>query len=258
MKNSTCVILIPIYKEKIDFDEYKSIHNTINLYNNVYDVYFMCNDKLNTSLYKTLFDIDYKIFSSDLFYDSQSYSDLLINKDFYKGFLNYEYMLIAQHDAYIFNKISLEYFINKKYNYLGALCDYIYNIDASEIIKNNILYNAYYNNYTVKDLRNVILKKYNISDIGDIGTRLYMSGGLSLRKIDLTYYLLKKEQFWFWAEDVKICHLLDKYNLLDNILVKDIIKFSVENDKFFNFYKKNNISVYSVHGLCPSFYYHMY
>ena len=208
MKNSKCVILIPIYKEKINFDEYKSIHNTINLYNNVYDVYFMCNDKLNTSLYKTLFDINYKIFSSDLFYDYQSYSDLLINKDFYKEFLNYEYMLIAQHDAYIFNKISLEYFMNEKYNYLGALCDYIYNINASEIIKSNILYNAYYNNYTVKDLRSVILKKYN-NNVSNIGTRLYMSGGLSLRKVDLIYHLLQKESSWFWAEDVKICYILD-------------------------------------------------
>lgn len=37
MKSNKCVILIPIYKEFINFDEYRSIQNTINLYNDKYD-----------------------------------------------------------------------------------------------------------------------------------------------------------------------------------------------------------------------------
>ena len=94
MKNNKCVILIPIYKEKINFDEYRSIHNTINLYNDKYDIFFMCNNKLNISLYKNLFNIGYKFFDYELFYDAGSYSDLLINRNFYKRFLNYEYMIV--------------------------------------------------------------------------------------------------------------------------------------------------------------------
>lgn len=256
MKNNKCVILIPIYKEKINFDEYRSIHNTINLYNDKYDIFFMCNNKLNISLYKNLFNIGYKFFDYELFHDAGSYSDLLINRNFYKRFLNYEYMLIAQHDAYIFNKYNLEYFMNKKYSYLGALF-MTYNIENTLEIK--LLQEAFNNNYTVKQLKDIISTRYNIKYNINFECTLGMSGGLSLRKIDLIYHLLKEETDWFWAEDLKLCSILDKRNLLDNILVKDIINFSMENEKYIDFYKENKIIPYSVHGIFDSFYYnHVY
>ena len=47
----------------------------------------MCNNKLNISFYKNIFNIDYKIFDYNLFYDAHSYSNLLMNRFFYKQFL---------------------------------------------------------------------------------------------------------------------------------------------------------------------------
>jgi len=254
MKSNKCVILIPIYKNFVNFDEYRSIQNTISLYNDKYDVFFMCNDKLDITLYKKYFNIDFKIFSEWQNNDVFSYSDLLITKDFYKQFLNYEYMLIAHHDAYIFNNIySLEYFMNKNYPYLGAL----YNIYGIEFkLYNNNLFDKFYNfNYTIKDIKNYIMKyKFLTKNFNDYtmyttDNNMFwgMNGGLSLRKIDIVYYLLKKEPSYFWAEDNKICSLMDKYSLLDNILFKDVMNFAFEPQYYKNFYKNHNILPFAYH-----------
>ena len=255
MKSNKCVILIPIYKEFINFDEYRSIQNTINLYNDKYDIFFMCNNKLNISFYKNIFNIDYKIFDYNLFHDAHSYSALLMNRFFYKQFLNYEFMLIAQHDAYIFNTYSLEYFMNKNYPYLGALFK-LY--DLENLLEIEFINDAFNNNYNVKDLKKIIFEKYNTNFNYCIDCTLGMSGGLSLRKIDVIYHLLKQNLEWHWAEDLKICSMLDTHNLFDNILIKDIINFSMENEKYLDFYKEHNILPYSVHGIPYYFFMNMY
>lgn len=48
-----------------------------------------------------------------------SYNDLLLTEDFYNLYSEYEFMLIYQLDAYVF-KDSLEEWINKGYDYVGA------------------------------------------------------------------------------------------------------------------------------------------
>lgn len=237
MKSNKCVILIPIYKEKISFDEYRSILNTYNLYNDKYDIFFMCDTDLNTHNYDKLFNIKYKRHN---FKNASQYSFLLLNANFYKEYLQYEYMLIIQPDAYIFNGNLLEYYINKGYPYIGAIFK-IYGIywdDDNETLKTitEIIDSLYVNNGSIKDLSNLI----NNNSIG-------MNGGLSLRRIDLLYHLLKNKEFAL-AEDDEICHIMSELHLFDNMLIKDIINFSIEL-AFHDIYKKYNIIPFGSHGM---------
>ena len=226
-----CVIIIPIYIKDFNFDTYMSINNTYTLYKDIYDIYFICSKTLNISKYKLYFPIaKYKFFDSKFFVSQPAYSYLMLNYLFYKEFLNYEYMLIVQTDAYIFNGYSLEYFMNKKYPLLGALVGWCW---GENLFKHNFIY-AYKNNLTL----NEYLQQFN-------NCTLFLNGGLTLRKIDILYHILKgfysklinkmnDESYYFndenldFCEDYQIFNLLNNINVLDNLLIKDIIRFSIE------------------------------
>ena len=226
-----CVIVIPIYDEDFDSDIYRTINNTYTLYKDKYDIFFICSDKLNISKYQLYFPhIKYKFFDNIYFTSQSSYSYLMLNYLFYKEFLAYEYMLLVQTDAYIFNGYSLEYFLDKNYIILGALVGWCWGEDISKINFEM----AYKNNITLYDYKQF----FN-------NCELFLNGGLTLRKIDVLYHILKgfyqkltnkinNPSYYFkdvnldFCEDYQICNLLNNFNMLDNILVKDIIRFSVE------------------------------
>lgn len=259
-----CVIIIPIYIEDFNFDTYMSINNTYTLYKDIYDIYFICSKTLNISKYKLYFPIaKYKFFDSKFFVSQPAYSYLMLNYLFYKEFLNYEYMLIVQTDAYIFNNYNLEYFINKNYVLLGALVGW-----GNDIFTNNLMY-GYENNLTLKEYK----QKFN-------NNTLFFGGGLTLRKIDVLYHILKNfystltnkmnnDEFYYndisnlnFFEDYKIFELLYNFNMLDNILFRDIIHFAIDkhlinysadDHQHINLYKDLKIIPFGCHKLYYDF-----
>jgi hypothetical protein len=63
--------------------------------------------------------IQYKYFPEKYFRNINGYNSLLLNRNFYLPFLEYEYMLIYQLDAFVFSDRLIEW-CNKKYDYIGA------------------------------------------------------------------------------------------------------------------------------------------
>lgn len=63
--------------------------------------------------------IEYTKFESRYFQDIKGYNSLLLSPSFYERFSGFEYMLIYQLDAFVFHD-SLEYWLNKGYDYIGA------------------------------------------------------------------------------------------------------------------------------------------
>jgi hypothetical protein len=63
--------------------------------------------------------IQFVKFEKKYFKSIDGYNQLLLSKKFYYKFRVYEYMLIYQTDAYVFND-QLEYWCNKGYDYIGA------------------------------------------------------------------------------------------------------------------------------------------
>ncbi|GHT79498.1 hypothetical protein AGMMS50262_23270 [Bacteroidia bacterium] len=116
-------IVIPIYKEQPDKYELISLNQGIEILNS-YDFSIVCPQSLDTNYYENLL-IENKInftiqrFDDSYFVNLDSYSSLLLNISFYKRFVDYDYILIYQLDAYVF-KDELSYWCSLGYDYIGA------------------------------------------------------------------------------------------------------------------------------------------
>lgn len=113
-----CVVVIPIYREELDFEEICSLKNTINVLSN-FDIKIVCPESLNTKNYSAIDEFDYIKLDDKHFVDDYAYSRLLLTDYFYRMFDGYEYMLICQTDAWIFDN-KLEEWCDKGYDYIGA------------------------------------------------------------------------------------------------------------------------------------------
>lgn len=211
--NKDVCIVIPIYKDNIKdpllYDEVESIYHTIKLMNK-YDIYFLCHPDLNISFYKK-FEKDNIYFKFFNYKTVNEYSNMCLNDEFYKMFLDYKYMLICQTDAYIF-KDELLYWCNKGYDYIGAL-----------VLMDN-------NYFVVRGDENIDnINKYNY----------IMNGGFSLRNIKSMYnicfkYKEKLKDITF-NEDYIICrYFKNELNMCDR---ENAIKFSAETQTY-AFYPK--------------------
>lgn len=115
---SDIVIVIPVYYNQFSYFEKISLQQTIKILSN-YDMYFVIPHSLEIS--NDIVQPDIKIISVKDEYMSSidNYSEMLCTEEFYELFDNYDYMLIAQIDTFIFED-RLQYFCEKKYDYIGA------------------------------------------------------------------------------------------------------------------------------------------
>ena len=120
MDRNKCVIIVPIYKSKFDWDEYNSINQLFKILGN-YDIICIHPQSLDLTYYQNNFNFtDYYQFWDSYFNDyPKGYNSLLLNEGFYECFDKYEYMLIYQPDCWVFRD-ELEYWINKEYDFIGA------------------------------------------------------------------------------------------------------------------------------------------
>jgi len=156
------IIVIPIYKEIPSDLELVSLRQVCSILNN-HKFSIVCSNNLKLDYYLDIFhsfDILYQInYFDKIFFDStSSYNQLMLNINFYKCFIDYDYMLIYQLDAYIF-KDELKYWCKKNYDYIGA---------------------PWFDNWTNADNKSVLLKNAG-------------NGGFSLRKIAAFINVLDKD-----------------------------------------------------------------
>lgn len=113
-------IVIPIYKQTPDELDKIALSSFQSVCENKYDKYFICPDGLDTSEYNEIIDLkDIVFFDKKYFESNVTYSQLLIQYDFYKTFDVYDYMLIYQTDCYIFRD-EIDEFASYEYDYIGA------------------------------------------------------------------------------------------------------------------------------------------
>jgi hypothetical protein len=167
-------------------------------------------------------------FQDGFFADVQGYNRLMLSADFYKAFIDYEYILIYQLDAFVF-KDELLYWCDQGYDYIGA--PWIKQAKRSffKLIKKSIQY--------------YIHTRYNILDNG-MPTAKHLeykvgNGGFSLRKTkkmhDLCITLQDKIAFYnnqqshyynediFWSVEVN-----RKRNVIKKPGYKKALKFGFE------------------------------
>ena len=120
MKNN-CVIMIPVYKGKLTDEEQESLKQSVTVFGKKYEIVLVCPYNLDATYYNNIANYDFSILrcSNGYFKSQRSYSDLCEEYKFYEAFREYDYMIIYQLDAWVFED-KVEYFIDLGYDYIGA------------------------------------------------------------------------------------------------------------------------------------------
>lgn len=116
MKKKKVAIVIPTHKNSFNSDEKKSLLH-LKTFLGKYDKYFVTPQKLNPKK----FPKDFKVikFEDHYFTSVRKYCELLMTKDFYENFKNYEYILIYQTDVLVFSD-QISQWCKRGYDYVGA------------------------------------------------------------------------------------------------------------------------------------------
>jgi hypothetical protein len=115
----TVVVIIPIYKAIPNELEKLSFLNCLNILRD-HPIYIVAPRHLDLSYYSNIeSEITIIRFEDYYFASIQGYNKLMLSKEFYTCFLDFEFILIHQLDAYIF-KDDLIHWCNLNYDYVGA------------------------------------------------------------------------------------------------------------------------------------------
>ncbi|MEI6265405.1 MAG: DUF5672 family protein [Sphingobacteriia bacterium] len=117
--NSDCIVIIPIYREFLYENEVFAINQCLKIIKNR-PIRFISYAKLNFEYYKKNFPgIKFDIFDQKYFSSIRGYNKLLLSKDLYSKYFNFNFILIYQTDCWIF-KDELKFWCNKKFDFIGA------------------------------------------------------------------------------------------------------------------------------------------
>ncbi|MEP7268554.1 MAG: DUF5672 family protein [Saprospiraceae bacterium] len=198
-----CALVIPVYKTTLNIFEKQSLSQARRVFQHI-PIIFVAPIRLEferTGQEKIIY------FSVNFFETVQGYNDLLVSSQFYKCFLDFQYILIYQLDAFVF-KTNITEWCNKKFSYIGAPW----------------IYASYYESEVTK-YKKMLLR---FPPVGN--------GGLSLRKTKVHYlsarylftFRLRRifksyNEDWFWV--TVIPKLNPWYKVADLETAK---KFSIE------------------------------
>ncbi len=108
--------MIPVYKEKLSDYEIISLEQACRILGK-YEICMVAPEGFTASYLERSSRVIY--FKKRYFTSIDTYNELLLNKEFYETFLEYEYMLIYQLDCFVFTD-RLEEFCKLSYDYIGA------------------------------------------------------------------------------------------------------------------------------------------
>ena len=178
-----CVV-IPIYKNALTKNEKLSVQSYLKYFKE-YPLVFIAPEKIDEQYYRNLFPkIEIRKYDNRYFRSNKTYNKLMLSPEFYEGFSDYEYMLVAQTDAIVITlNANFDYFLSGAWDYIGAPW-------YTPIIKK----------YTIKDfIKLLVIHHPNYCQNGN--------GGFSLRNIAALTKLLKKDRIyikllWWFNEDI--------------------------------------------------------
>lgn len=134
-------------------------------------IVFVAPEDLDLSEYENILQkhLEIEYFDKEYFTNIRGYNNLMLSKEFYQRFIEYEYMLIHQLDCFVFRD-ELEFWCGKGYDYIGApWLEHSYYIKSRKE-KAKFLFKRFF-----KRLKNNLYSK-------DILIYKVGNGGFSLRK----------------------------------------------------------------------------
>lgn len=173
----TVKILIPLYKSYFGELEEKSFLQCVKVLSD-YEIVLVQPEGLDNSYITAKFNsISVESFPKHYFKSIAGYNELLLSPSFYERFLDSEYILIYQLDAFVF-KDELKEWCGKGYDYIGA--PWIASLKKSFWIKNFHLISRKFRSKKKNDREQIFFKVGN--------------GGFSLRKTASHYSITKQNQ----------------------------------------------------------------
>lgn len=118
MKDTSVVIVIPIYKNTLTEGERLSLNQCVKILGD-YAIVFAQPESLDSTPISFDGKIKVERFPDKYFKTVFGYNELMLSDFFYQRFSDKEYMLIYQLDAYVF-KDELKQWCAKEYDYIGA------------------------------------------------------------------------------------------------------------------------------------------
>ena len=240
MKTNLVTVVIPIYNCILKDYQIKSLEQCLSVLK-YHPITIIKPQKLDI---KDLpFNIDFVNvinFPDNCFESILSYNELMLSDYFYKEFLNYEFILIHQLDAFVF-KDELDYWCNKDYDYIGA--PWI----AKKDIFSLRLFFSLFDSKVKKERRKIFFKVGN--------------GGFSLRKTKKHFEIATKHKsyiqnilkekkggldaiedvFWsFKAKEFNVDFKIPEY--------KEALKFAFDRKPKIAFKLNNNKLPFGCHG----------
>jgi hypothetical protein len=181
MRNQA-VVIVPIYKEIMNYNELFSLNRCFDVLGN-YNIVAIKPTSLNIA--DINFDrqfSDVVSFDDKYFKNISGYNELMLSSEFYERFLTFEYMLIYQLDAFVFSD-ELQYWCSRDYDYIGA--PWLYPNSLGSWVNNPDVH-----------LKSFIYRRYNILKRGLPRSKQLFNqvgnGGFSLRKIGTFHSLSRK------------------------------------------------------------------
>ena len=115
----SAVVVIPVYKDSMSADEKLSLLQALKVLGR-YRICFCCPDNLDMSPYESVAGgLGVERFPPRFFVGFEGYNNLMCSYEFYKRFERYDYILIYQLDAWVFDD-RLGEWCSKGFDYIGA------------------------------------------------------------------------------------------------------------------------------------------
>ncbi len=112
-------VVIPVYKPDLTDYERIALTQCVRVLGH-YPVWIVAPHSLDVSVYRNFSSIlRVRTFDDDFFQDIQAYNRLMLSETFYRAFLDVEYILIHQLDAFVFRD-ELADWCRLGYDYIGA------------------------------------------------------------------------------------------------------------------------------------------
>ena len=118
MKNCQCIVVFPVYKP-LDEQEKRFVRQGLEMTGGFKHVFIAPESFAFDDSFKEFLSIEHIRFDNRFFRSIKGYNMLMLSKEFYKKFKDFEYILIHQTDACLF-KSELDYWCNTGYDYIGA------------------------------------------------------------------------------------------------------------------------------------------
>lgn len=209
----SCIVIFPLYKCPSPLER-AFLENGMRLTANFKQVIVAPEGLKVDETFGMLEKLEVKRFSRHYFEGIKGYNQLMLSKDFYRAFVQFDFLLIHQSDVFLF-KDELQHWCNRDYDYIGAPWF------RADKLKNNFLADVWQSLKLAFKKNKLYAQRHNTTG----------NGGLSLRKIATALKVLESAN----------PSLLKKYSLADEPAHNEDIFWSLEAPRIMPAYCKPDL-----------------